>query len=582
VETEPEASEPPRIPTREFLLAQALDMCIEAERRSPGSAKAIISRQPAWARSELRELIALASALDATSRTAAISRDFRLTARERLMQHIGGAHEPARLTSISGHPSPRRRRRRWAWRGLAGGLLAAVLAVVATVSASASALPGEPLYRLKQAREDLGVRLAPDDESRALALLRQADARLNETTRLLDQGRVEQAAQTTQRYDDTIDRATAAYVVTLLGSDSDAQPSPRMQSQLDRQQRELKALLVNAPEPVRGVLRQALVETERSRALVANPHAVDRAINAEVPIQTTSVAAPAPTLEAESVPTLVPTTTPPVIVAQASSDEPHQSDVEPAASVKPDEETATARGAPAPRAVQAAPAARAHTDRSGSLARDSRGEAPAGPTDIGEDVHEEDSATPAAALAHTENAEPAVQSEPAASSEGVGHAQTRTAEDPKPAQGASAVSGGNNSAGARTEHGQAAQAKDTGDTDAGSAATQLGSQTSSSRGQAARAQDTGETDGRSAASQSASPISSPHGQAAQARDATDTDAGSAASQSASSTSSSRGQAQSTSGQGSASSDHRASANPASSKGSESGSRGNGSSRSNGR
>ena len=52
---------------------------------------------------------------------------------------------------------------------------------------------------LKQAQEELGVRLAADDQQRALALLRQANARLDETTRLLQQGRTLDATATTLR-----------------------------------------------------------------------------------------------------------------------------------------------------------------------------------------------------------------------------------------------------------------------------------------------------------------------------------------------------------------------------------------------
>ena len=45
-------SGPDREPTRALLLAQALETCIEAERRIPGSADYVIARQPEWARAE--------------------------------------------------------------------------------------------------------------------------------------------------------------------------------------------------------------------------------------------------------------------------------------------------------------------------------------------------------------------------------------------------------------------------------------------------------------------------------------------------------------------------------------------------
>src|SRR5207302_4502594 len=103
-------------------------------------------------------------------------------------------------------------------------------------TASANALPGEPLYGIKQAQEELGVRLAPDDQARALALLHQADARLDETARLLHAGRTDEVAQTTQRFDEVIDRVTTTYVVTIAESDAQEPATARMESRLSQQQ----------------------------------------------------------------------------------------------------------------------------------------------------------------------------------------------------------------------------------------------------------------------------------------------------------------------------------------------------------
>ena len=48
----------------------------------------------------------------------------------------------------------------------------------ATLTASANALPGEALYPVKQAKEEVAVRMAADDQARALALVQRANARL--------------------------------------------------------------------------------------------------------------------------------------------------------------------------------------------------------------------------------------------------------------------------------------------------------------------------------------------------------------------------------------------------------------------
>src|SRR5438477_8067389 len=148
-----------RFPTHELLLAQALYACITAERRAAGSAQAIIDQQPVWLRADLVSMIELARSLDSAAGNASMSPEFRRAARARLMQHIGAdlAPDPVpligpRLSAVpsrNGHYRSSKRRSRWAWRASAG-LLAAILGVTATLTASASALPGDALYNLKQ------------------------------------------------------------------------------------------------------------------------------------------------------------------------------------------------------------------------------------------------------------------------------------------------------------------------------------------------------------------------------------------------------------------------------------------------
>lgn len=311
-------------PTRALLLAQALETCIQAERRVPGSADQIIARQPAWMRAELRRLVALADSLDAVAANALMSDDFRVAARARLMRRIApelnpdapraigdNHHDPtntngawlAPVPSRNGHHPARRRRSKWLWRGSLGGLFAAALISAATITASASALPGEPLYGIKQAREELGVRLAPDEDARALALLNQANARLEETTRLLQQGRADEAAQATQRYDDALDRATTTYVVTIAEAPAEAPPDPTtgaIESRLSQQQEQLQTLLASAPEPARADLHEALVATERSRALMGDSKPAD--MRASRPRQGVA----APTAGSDAAPTSTP------------------------------------------------------------------------------------------------------------------------------------------------------------------------------------------------------------------------------------------------------------------------------------
>src|SRR5712691_3070471 len=90
MQDEPASPEfPQRFPTRELLLAQALEACITAERRVSGSAQAIIDQQPVWLRDDLRSMMNLAGSIDSAAASASMSPEFRRAARARLMQHIG-------------------------------------------------------------------------------------------------------------------------------------------------------------------------------------------------------------------------------------------------------------------------------------------------------------------------------------------------------------------------------------------------------------------------------------------------------------------------------------------------------------
>ncbi|HEX8967092.1 MAG TPA: DUF5667 domain-containing protein [Chloroflexota bacterium] len=300
------------------MLAQALEACISAERAQPGSAARVIAHQPVWARADLRRLMDLAGSLDAAASGAVVDDGFRAAARNRLMQRISASQGTSTLGFDGVRPLQRvnalrsvgggrtaRRGGTWVWRGTAGGLLAAGLAIAATLTASANALPGEPLYRVKQAREDLAMRLAADDQARALALLGQADARLDETQRLIQQGRTDEVAQTTQRFDTVIDRATTTYVVRVADSPAEAPAVADMDTKLGQQQQQLQAMLASAPEQARPDLREALVATERGRALVADPQPVERALGRGG--ARSNVAAPLPTMAVEDEPTRVPT-----------------------------------------------------------------------------------------------------------------------------------------------------------------------------------------------------------------------------------------------------------------------------------
>jgi hypothetical protein len=80
------------------------------------------------------------------------------------------------------------------------------LAGAATASACANALPGDTLYPVKQIGEQVALATAGDDAAHQDVLFLQAETRLDETSRLLEQGREVDAGHRTLRYSEAFER----------------------------------------------------------------------------------------------------------------------------------------------------------------------------------------------------------------------------------------------------------------------------------------------------------------------------------------------------------------------------------------
>jgi hypothetical protein len=180
--------------------------------------------------------------------------EFRSAARERLLVQITPTPKRSAQPVTRARPSLRARLACWGMR-LGVGLTTVSVFGAAAASASANALPGEPLYPIKQAGEVLAVQLAPGDAARQQVWLNQADTRLDETARLLEQGRDTEASASIGRYDAALDAAAIddpARVVT--------------EPQLEAKQARLSALLKTAPVSARPGLQRALEATQRGQA----------------------------------------------------------------------------------------------------------------------------------------------------------------------------------------------------------------------------------------------------------------------------------------------------------------------------
>ncbi len=211
---------------------------------------------------ELADLVRLAETLEASASDVVASPDFRAAARQRLLVQMARSARANRQVQPIHRPAMDRVRL-WAAR-FAAGLTALGFAGAAAASASASALPGDALYPVKQATEAVAVQLATTDSARQDILLHQADTRLDETERLLEQGRDGDAALAAARYDETVARLNVA----------DTSPaSEAVQSDLRTNEVRLSELLQTAPAPARHGLERALAATRRSlgRSRVSAP-----------------------------------------------------------------------------------------------------------------------------------------------------------------------------------------------------------------------------------------------------------------------------------------------------------------------
>lgn len=95
-----------------------------------------------------------------------------------------GLRAGLRASLLAAPVAPPARRRGWSRGGLWRSLIAAavVLSIIAgsAGSAAAASLPGDPIFELKRAVEELQVALAPDAAARLDLLVEQADRRLND------------------------------------------------------------------------------------------------------------------------------------------------------------------------------------------------------------------------------------------------------------------------------------------------------------------------------------------------------------------------------------------------------------------
>ncbi len=110
-----------------------------------------------------------------------------------------------------------RRGFRWNWRWSTAIPLAMALMLASgggVLAASNSSLPGQPLYGVKLAVEQVQVTLAPTPEGKMKVYAAQADRRVNEVVALANSGDNARVGEATLRLDDTLNKVTGLMNIT--------------------------------------------------------------------------------------------------------------------------------------------------------------------------------------------------------------------------------------------------------------------------------------------------------------------------------------------------------------------------------
>jgi len=153
------------------------------------AATAATDRRASQSADELRDLAAFASSLSTLSDSAVPSRDFSVSLRERLMEAADTDLVPAPRAEKTverkltvGHVRKPRRQRKLA---VAFAAMAIVGGTAGAAAASQTALPGDSLYPVKRAVENVSAGFTVSTQARGIRILEDAGTRLREAKSLV-------------------------------------------------------------------------------------------------------------------------------------------------------------------------------------------------------------------------------------------------------------------------------------------------------------------------------------------------------------------------------------------------------------
>jgi hypothetical protein len=245
-----------------------LDECIAQIRSGKADVASCLNKHPEHA-SQLRPLLEIAVLLyrepQPQPRPEAVSRGEQILLGRVLEKRSGKASNKglasARLsrsgvvkTAFRGEWLPSMRLR---WVGIAAGIMALILMGYGVVAASNYSLPGDFLYPLKMAREQVQLMLATSEEERGEFHIILAERRMQEMTELSRSGKVEQVTELMPIVRNHLEEVRHVFVTA-----GDPQASEELKTKLEesagRGLTELEGAFREADEETRPVLSEAL------------------------------------------------------------------------------------------------------------------------------------------------------------------------------------------------------------------------------------------------------------------------------------------------------------------------------------
>lgn len=243
-----------------------LDECLQLLLTGDGTVEQCLQRYPEYAR-ELEPLLRTAMSVNQAIDVKP-SPEFRARARYQLQIKMAQTKAPRRVSFFNAQP-------RWVMATL-GVLLVFVLGT-GTVWAADSSMPGNPLYPVKLATENVLVKLAGSDVKKAQLYAAYADRRLTEMSQMVEKGETKKVEAAAKRFNENVARmsnialAKPPEAVTMIAqapvAAPAATPAPLKTRSADKE---------TQPPAMAGSLEKTFRGTEKSTVTAPETPAKDR------------------------------------------------------------------------------------------------------------------------------------------------------------------------------------------------------------------------------------------------------------------------------------------------------------------